>query len=233
MFCKTPFYFYTLSSKVVELSTQTSALEKQIKETLSSLGKLTLQSSSTSGSDNSGIVPNVATNLVDELIDRENRKFNLVIRNLPETAEGGGEVDKNHFKPLCSTLDLNVPSFTVTRIGKKIEGKSRVLLVRLPDLATKRQILSKSVQLRSKTTWKKVYVNPDLTRSERVTQKLLRDELKALKEKGESDLIIRGNRIVKKRGIKNVGQSPSSLHTTASTCPSGQPMESDENNTSS
>ena len=223
----------SLSSKVVELSTQTSALEKQIKETLSSLGKLTLQSSSTSGSDNSGIVPNVATNLVDELIDRENRKFNLVIRNLPETAEGGGEVDKNHFKSLCSTLDLNVPSFTVTRIGKKIEGKYRVLLVRLPDLATKRQILSKSVQLRSKTTWKEVYVNPDLTRSERETQKLLRDELKARKEKGESDLIIRGNRIVKKRGTKNVGQSPSSLHTTASTRPSGQPMESDENNTSS
>ena len=223
----------SLSSKVVELSTQTSALEKQIKETLSSLGKLTLQSSSTSGSDNSGIVPNVATNLVDELIDRENRKFNLVIRNLPETAEGGGEVDKNHFKSLCSTLDLNVPSFTVTRIGKKIEGKSRVQLVRLPDLVTKRQILSKSVQLRSKTTWKEVYVNPDLTRSERETQKLLRDELKARKEKGESDLIIRGNRIVKKGGTKNVGQSPSSLHTTVSTRPSGQPMESDENNTSS
>ena len=91
------------------------------------MGKLTLQSSSTSGSDNSGIVPNVATNLADELIDHESRKFNLVIRNLLETAEGGGEVDKNHFKSLCSTLDLNVLSFTVTHIGKKIEGKSGVL----------------------------------------------------------------------------------------------------------
>ena len=130
--------------QVVKPSTQTSVLEKQIKETLSSLGKLTLQSSSTSGSDNSGTVPNVATNLADELIDCENRKFNLVIRNFPETAEGGSEVDKNHFTSLCSTLDLNGPSFTVTRIGKKIEGKSRVLLVRLPDLATKCQILSKS-----------------------------------------------------------------------------------------
>ena len=124
---------------------------------------------------------------------------------------------KNHFKSLCSTLDLNVLSFTVTRIGKKIEGKSRVLLVQLPDLATKHLILSQSAQLRSKTTWKKVYVNPDLTRYERETQRLLRDELKARKEKGETDLIIRGNRIVKRRGTKNVGQSPSSLHTTAST----------------
>ena len=128
---------------------------------------------------------------------------------------------------------MNVPSFTVTRIDKKIEGKSRVLLVRLPDLVTKRLILSKSAQLRSKTTWKKVYVNPDLTRSECETQKLLRDELKARKEKGETDLIIRGNRIVKRRETKNVRQSPSSLHTIASTRPSDQPMVSDENNTSS
>ena len=76
------------------------------------------------------------------------------------------------------------------------------MLVRLPDLVTKRLILSKYAQLRSKTTWKKVYVNPDLTRSEHETQKLLRDELKACKEKGETDLIIRGNRIVKRRGTK-------------------------------
>ena len=54
-----------------------------------------------------------------------------------QQAEGGNEVDKNHFKSLCSALDLNVSSFTVTRIGKKIKGKSRLLLVRLPDLVTK------------------------------------------------------------------------------------------------
>ena len=78
-----------------------------------------------------------------------------------------------------------------------------------------------------------MYVNPDLTRSKCETQKLLRDELKVRKEKGETDLIIRGNRIVKRRGTKNVGQSPSSPHTTASTRPSYQPMESDENNASS
>ena len=88
----------SLSIKVVELSTQTSVLEKQISDTLNSLIKLStisLQPSSTSGSKNSGIVPNVATNLADELIDRENRKFNLVIHNLPETTKGGNEADNN------------------------------------------------------------------------------------------------------------------------------------------
>ena len=108
-----------------------------------------------------------------------------MIRNLSEPAEAGSEADKNLFKSLCSVLDLEAQSFTVTRIGKKSEGKSRLLFVQLPDLATKQQILSKSAELRSKTTWRKVYVNPDLTRSECETQKLLRDELKARKDKGE------------------------------------------------
>lgn len=83
----------------------------------------------------------------------------------------------------------------------------------------------------------KVYVNPDLTRSEHEAQKLLRDELKSVKIK-EKHLIIRGNKIVKRRGNKNVGQLSGSSHTIASPRlssqpQSDQPMESDENNTSS
>ena len=94
---------------------------------MSKLNTISLQSSLTSDSENSGIVPNVATNLADELIDRGNRKFNLVIRNLPEATEGGNKADNNLLKPLCSVLDLEVQTFTVTRIGKKSEGKSRLL----------------------------------------------------------------------------------------------------------
>ena len=47
-----------------------------------------------SGPENLDIVPNVATNLVDELINCENRRFNLVIHNLPETTEGSNEADR-------------------------------------------------------------------------------------------------------------------------------------------
>ena len=164
-----------------------------------------------------------------------------MIHNLPETTTGGNEADNNLFKSLCNALDLEVRTFIVTPIGKKSEGKSRLLLVRLPDLATKQQILSKSTQLRSKATWRKVYVNPDLTRSKCETQKLLSGELEAHKDKGEVDLIIRGNRIVKRREYGNVGQaSGSSCIMEASAPPSDQhqphsdqPMESDKNNTSS
>ena len=62
-------------------------------------------------------------------------------------------------------------------------------------------------------------MNPDLTRSERETQKLLRDELKARRDKGEADLIIRGNRIVKRRGNGNVGRASGSSCTMETSAP--------------
>ena len=145
-----------------------------------------------------------------------------MIRSLPEATEGGNKADNNLFKSLCSVLDLEVQTFTVTRIGKKSEGKSRLLLVRLSDLTTKQQILSKSAQLRSKTTWRKVYVNPDLTKFKRETQKLLRDELKAHRDKGEADLIIRGNRIVKRRVNGNVSRVSGSSRTMETSAPPDQ-----------
>ena len=114
----------TLLTKV-EHSTHPSVLEKQISNTLDSLRKLStisLQSPSTSSTENSGIAPNVSANLADKLINCENRNFNLVICNLPETTEGGSEADKKLFKSLYSVLDLEIQSFTVTSIGKKIEG---------------------------------------------------------------------------------------------------------------
>ena len=44
-----------------------------------------------------------------------------------------------------------------------------------------------------------IYINPDLTRAERMEQKGLRDELKRRKAQGEMDIMIKGNQIVKKQ----------------------------------
>ena len=44
-----------------------------------------------------------------------------------------------------------------------------------------------------------IYINPDLTRAERMEQKGLRDELKRRKALGEVDIMIKGNQIVKKQ----------------------------------
>ena len=90
----------SLSIKVIKLSTQTSVLEKQISDILnfwSKLNTISLQFPFIAKwfeSENSGVVQNIATNLVDELITCKIRKFNLVIHNLPETTEGGSEADK-------------------------------------------------------------------------------------------------------------------------------------------
>ena len=46
---------------------------------------------------------------------------------------------------------------------------------------------------------KKIWINKDQTRKERQTGKALRDELKRRIAAGETDLIIRGGKIIKKR----------------------------------
>ena len=54
---------------------------------------------------------------------------------------------------------------------------------------------STSVIMKNET----IYINPDLTKAERMEQKGLRDELKRRKTNGELDIMIKGNQIVKKQ----------------------------------
>lgn len=82
-------------------------------------------------------------------------------------------------------------------LGKKVENKSRHLLVSLETLSMKRTLLSKSAILRKSEHWKDVFVSPDLTPKERKTNRLLRTELKRRKSAGEQqNLIIRRGKIV-------------------------------------
>ena len=64
------------------------------------------------------------------------------------------------------------------------------------DIATKKNILNQAKKLRVSTTWKKVYISPDLMPKERQQSKKLRDELKRRKDAGEKDLYIKFGKIV-------------------------------------
>ena len=60
----------------------------------------------------------------------------------------------------------------------------RPLRVCLDNEMTKRKILSRSSQLKSKPDWEKVYVIPDVTLAERNANRLLRRELKERRDRG-------------------------------------------------
>ena len=85
------------------------------------------------------------------------------------------------------------------RLGKIIEGRSRLLKVHLCNLQHKHLLLSNAKKLKGLSgVNKKIYITPDLSLKERQDNKLLREELFRRKRNGESELIIPGGQIVSK-----------------------------------
>ena len=87
----------------------------------------------------------------------------------------------------------------VTRLGKLVGEKPGPLLVTLGDSSARRNILRNVKTLRNSSSYKKVFINPDLTPKERVANKQILEELRHRRQQGEVNLIIRRNKIVSKQ----------------------------------
>ena len=127
-----------------------------------------------------------ASSIADELADRERRKNNLIIYNLPEKSDC--EIDKKLFAELCKTIFSD--EFTVSkilRLGKRNENKNRPLLVVLKHEIDKSFLLANSAKLRQHDSCKTVYFSPDRTKFKCLKYKKLVEELKQRKAKGETN----------------------------------------------
>ena len=140
--------------------------------------------------------------VVDEYVDRERRKKNLIIHNLPEPSDcPDTQRLTNDLQQVSSLLtsEFGVPENVAskpTRLGAPKANKPRLLRVEIGDLAAKREILRNATKYRASSKWSNVYVSPDLTLKEREQSKQLREELRARKASGEKDLYIKFGRIV-------------------------------------
>ena len=173
-------------------------MQNKVNQILDSLKNINqpLSSFSSSDQDCSTLQSNIAVDLTDEFPDRESRKCNLIVSNLPESPSPNVEADKSLFGGLCNSLGLDAHISTVTRPGKKVPDNIRPLRIYLDNEATKHRILSRSSQLKSKAEWENVYVNPDMTLAERNANKLLCQELKERRNRGEKYLVIRRDKII-------------------------------------
>ena len=93
----------------------------------------------------------------------------------------------------------------VVCLGARSSDNSRPLKVQFKDLSHKRSALVKAKKLResSSSTFKGVFINPDLSFKERQAQRELKKELAARKEKGETGIFIHRGRIVKQSKPNN------------------------------
>jgi len=146
-----------------------------------------------------------AVTAVDEYVDRERRRANLVIHNLPES-EATQQSDRiaydiSEFEAIVrEELKIdNVKVAKAVRLGARKGSHSRLLLITMDHERSKWRILSQSTKLRASRKWKEVYICPDLTAKERELNKRLRDDLKLRRANGEKNLVIKRGQIVERR----------------------------------
>ena len=151
-------------------------------------------------SDRYGVV-----DAVDEYVEGEKRKHNLIFHNIPEPSDASSNEQRvlQDSKTVVSLVESEfglkgIQIQRVARLGapKQNASKSRLLLVEFGDISTKRSILKQAITLRKSSSWSNVFISPDLTPKERSLNKTLRDELKARRSAGEKDIYIRRGKIV-------------------------------------
>jgi hypothetical protein len=131
-----------------------------------------------------------------ELSDRERRKTNLIVHNLPESEETDSAMrqdeDLYSFEQICGR-DLNSGDAVITRttrLGKKDNDnkKPRPLRVTFQTTDHKTKVLRNSSNLQKSTSAiaKNLRIHPDLTPHQQKEEKELRDKLK-VKRNQETD----------------------------------------------
>ena len=146
--------------------------------------------------------PTQAKDMVQECFDHESRKCNVVISNIPE-AQGAGignqsAADKQAVYELCHMLHLEVVIVKAVRLGAKSrDGRPRLLLVSNPSEETKWDVVRAAKNLKQIEQYKDIYVNPDMTRTEREEKAKLRVEARDRRNKGEDVFIFKGKVVVR------------------------------------
>lgn len=139
--------------------------------------------------------------LTTETEEIEKRKRNLIIKGLPENVMPDNELVALLFSKMKVEGEIQIQR--LNRLGKVSETRSRFIKIQLRTENDKHNILKKATQIRRINGTdlpfnpQTVFISPDLTILQRERDKALRDKLAEAK-KTNPDLMIKGNRIVKK-----------------------------------
>jgi len=139
----------------------------------------------------------VVREAVEEALKIEIRKMNLVIHGVPD-------IDAEHdFYQVAAILgnglhmDFDRHVSSMTRIWKIEENKPRPLRIVVKSLDGKKEILSRTKDLKNVETFKRVFISLDLTRRQQKVDKELRTDVKKFRDQGESTARIKYGKIVK------------------------------------
>ena len=152
--------------------------------------------------DTSNDIAATVTSLINEERQKEKRKLNVIVHNLPECDDPDPSNRKSHgISKTSSIVDkyLSVPT-TITqaiRISKKGE-KPRLLKITFNSSQEKAAVLRSCTKLRKSDVpedVRRIYITPDLTPKELELNKTLRFQL-AEKNKNDNQYRIKNGKIV-------------------------------------
>jgi len=194
--------FSDLTAKVVDLAKDITSNSSQLATLKSQLDELHKGSSAmeseedvlsdTTGSLTNESVATITVGVVDEQRERDKRKLNLILHNVPESAKQSGPERKADDIStinglLHQHLDFNPTISNAIRLGKKSD-RPRLLKVSVATIQEKSTILRNCYKLRNSknpTYIQKIFSTPDLTPLEQKKDKVLRQKLAEMNKDGK------------------------------------------------
>lgn len=149
-------------------------------------------------------ISQAVTSCMTEENEKQKRKLNLVVHNLPESTSDGGQQRKrddiNKITEIFKDVLHVTPKVTnAVRLGKKGD-KMRLLKISVETEKEKASILRNAVKLRGDSLpqyQKKIFITPDMTPKERDENKALRAKLSDLNKAG-NNYKIKSGKIVRR-----------------------------------
>ena len=122
---------------------------------------------------------NITTHVIDEYRDRESRKLNLILHNVPESQSGDNSARKAHDTNFVSDIANKIQAgkidvTNVSRLGMKINNKNRLMKVQVANLSQKKSLLTNAKKLKQCSgDFQNIYLTPDLSYNERQANRTL------------------------------------------------------------
>ena len=146
---------------------------------------------------------NSPNEILDEYTDREQRKCNLILHNIPERKANEATARKHDDMEVVLNVVINglkLNGITETDVTKltMLSGRSQgegdktcLILIALTTAQPKWAILKWAKYLRETEHWMNIFISPDLIHRGREAGKNLRAEMKRRRNEGEQNLAIR------------------------------------------
>ena len=153
-----------------------------------------------------------------EIRDREMRKNNVIIHNLPELDDRSPQARKSHdmdqFKDIMNTISCKLEDKDIkymNRIGEKRDS-DRPLLVCFRNHVNKTMVQESARFLKS-SKWNEISIIPDLTKRQRKEEEVLRTEMERKnKEMDKEDFLSWEWRMVGARGERRLVKTKKALN---------------------